>query len=220
MRRIRTCIWAIWCSFPVGPGHSVSASYLTSCRATYETALPARQSDHLGSGRRPISPGCKATREAAIAGGKSRRIPGFDYSPDGSVSTNFQVIGPRTTRPDGRKPFIPRYPITRRRGPTATSCLISSSRLPVSTILFRSLAYEHVAGGDGVAGLDGGAAVPPRHATRGDVRRASPSQISGDLGNRRRQCTGDCKTALIAATKAGRSRRWPPILRPRSQAGG
>jgi len=46
---------------------------------------------------------------AAIAGGKSRRIPGFDYSPDGGVRAYYQVIGPRTTRPDGRKPFIPAY---------------------------------------------------------------------------------------------------------------
>src|SRR5258705_2912661 len=44
---------------------------------------------------------------AAIAGGKSRLIPGFDYSPEGPVSTTYQVIGPRTTRPDGKKPFIP-----------------------------------------------------------------------------------------------------------------
>jgi hypothetical protein len=46
---------------------------------------------------------------AAIAGGKSRRIPGFDYSDEGSVRATYQVIGPRTTRPDGRKPFIPDY---------------------------------------------------------------------------------------------------------------
>src|SRR5205085_4586354 len=44
---------------------------------------------------------------AAIAGGKSRRIPGFDYSEGGSVRATYQVIGPRTTRPDGKKPFIP-----------------------------------------------------------------------------------------------------------------
>jgi hypothetical protein len=44
---------------------------------------------------------------AAIAGGKSRRIPGFDYSEGGSVRAIYQVIGPRTRRPDGRKPFIP-----------------------------------------------------------------------------------------------------------------
>ena len=43
----------------------------------------------------------------AIAGGKSRLIPGFDYSTDGPVSVTYQVIGPRVTRPDGKKPFIP-----------------------------------------------------------------------------------------------------------------
>jgi hypothetical protein len=46
---------------------------------------------------------------AAIAGGKSRRISGFDYSEGGSVRATYQVIGPRTTRPDGKKPFIPDY---------------------------------------------------------------------------------------------------------------
>jgi hypothetical protein len=46
---------------------------------------------------------------AAIAGGKSRLIPGFDYSPEGPVSVTYQVIGARVTRPDRRKPFIPDY---------------------------------------------------------------------------------------------------------------
>src|SRR5499427_5168726 len=46
---------------------------------------------------------------AAISGGKSRRIPGFDYAPDAGVRAYYQVIGPRTTRPDGGKPFIPAY---------------------------------------------------------------------------------------------------------------
>jgi hypothetical protein len=46
---------------------------------------------------------------AANAGGKSRPIPGFDYSPDGPVTAFYQVIGARVTRPDGRKPFIPDY---------------------------------------------------------------------------------------------------------------
>ena len=49
----------------------------------------------------------QAESREAIAGGKSRLIPGFDYSPDGPVSGTFQVIGPRVTRPDGKKPFIP-----------------------------------------------------------------------------------------------------------------
>jgi hypothetical protein len=44
---------------------------------------------------------------AAIAGGKSRRIAGFDYSDEGSVRATYQVIGPRARRPDGRKPFLP-----------------------------------------------------------------------------------------------------------------
>jgi len=46
---------------------------------------------------------------AAIAGGKSRRIPGFDYSDEGSVRSTYEVLGPRVTRPDGKKPFIPDY---------------------------------------------------------------------------------------------------------------
>src|SRR5262245_43718395 len=49
----------------------------------------------------------QSASKAAIAGGKSRLIPGFDYSPDGPVSVTYQVIGPRVTRADGRKPFIP-----------------------------------------------------------------------------------------------------------------
>jgi hypothetical protein len=45
----------------------------------------------------------------AIAGGKSRRIAGFDYSDEGSVRATYQVIGPRARRPDGRKPFLPDF---------------------------------------------------------------------------------------------------------------
>lgn len=51
----------------------------------------------------------QAQSRAAIAGGKSRLIPGFDYAPDGPVSVTYQVIGARTPRPDGRKPFIPDF---------------------------------------------------------------------------------------------------------------
>jgi hypothetical protein len=51
----------------------------------------------------------RSDANAAIAGGKSRLIPGFDYGPDGAVSATYQVIGARLTRPDGRKPFIPDY---------------------------------------------------------------------------------------------------------------
>src|SRR5579864_4258123 len=58
-----------------------------------------QQGDDLGK--------LQSESRAAIAGGKSRLIPGFDYSEDGPVSTTYRVIGPRVTRPDGRKPFIP-----------------------------------------------------------------------------------------------------------------
>src|SRR5262249_45439696 len=51
----------------------------------------------------------RSDANAAIAGGKSRLIPGFDYSAGGAVSVTYQVIGARVTRPDGRKPFIPDY---------------------------------------------------------------------------------------------------------------
>ncbi len=51
----------------------------------------------------------QSDERAAIAGGKSRRIPGFDYSAGASVSTTYQVLGPRVTRPDGKKPFMPDY---------------------------------------------------------------------------------------------------------------
>jgi hypothetical protein len=51
----------------------------------------------------------RSDANAAIAGGKSRLIPGFDYSPEAGVRATYQVIGARMTRPDGRKPFIPDY---------------------------------------------------------------------------------------------------------------
>src|SRR3979409_1531131 len=41
--------------------------------------------------------------------GNSQLFPVFDYAPDVPVSTTYQVIGPRVTRPDGRKPFIPDF---------------------------------------------------------------------------------------------------------------
>jgi hypothetical protein len=60
-----------------------------------------QQGDDLGK--------LQSESRAAIAGGKSRLIPGFDYSADGPVSTTYQVIGPRIPRPDGGKPFIPDF---------------------------------------------------------------------------------------------------------------
>jgi hypothetical protein len=75
---IRTCIWAIWCSFRTGPALSASVS----CRSRpYDAALYRRgnliiwdqEGDDLGK--------IQSVSKAAIAGGKSRLIPGFDYSP-------------------------------------------------------------------------------------------------------------------------------------------
>jgi hypothetical protein len=43
----------------------------------------------------------------AIAGGKSRRGAGFDYVGGLGGGGTFQVIGPRLTRPDGKRPFMP-----------------------------------------------------------------------------------------------------------------
>ena len=44
----------------------------------------------------------------AIAGGKSRKIEGFDYvTPGVNRSMTYKVAGPRVTRPDGRKAFMP-----------------------------------------------------------------------------------------------------------------
>src|SRR5215475_11604409 len=37
----------------------------------------------------------RSDANAAIAGGKSRLIPGFDYGPDGAVRATYQVIGAR-----------------------------------------------------------------------------------------------------------------------------
>src|SRR5215831_2101287 len=51
----------------------------------------------------------RSDANAAIAGGKSRLIPGFDYSPEAGVRATYQVIKARVTRPDGRTPFIPDY---------------------------------------------------------------------------------------------------------------
>lgn len=51
----------------------------------------------------------RSDANAAIAGGKSRLIPGFDYAPEAGVRATYQVIAARVTRPDGKKPFIPDY---------------------------------------------------------------------------------------------------------------
>jgi hypothetical protein len=44
---------------------------------------------------------------AAIAGGKSRRGAGFDYTPGAAASGTFEAVGPHIVRPDGRGPALP-----------------------------------------------------------------------------------------------------------------
>jgi hypothetical protein len=43
----------------------------------------------------------------ALNNGKARKGAAFDYSPSGGVSATYRVLGPRITRPDGRKAFMP-----------------------------------------------------------------------------------------------------------------
>jgi hypothetical protein len=52
----------------------------------------------------------KVSNIGPVIGGKSRIIAGFDYTAGASVSGTYQVIGPRITRPDGKKAFMP--PVT------------------------------------------------------------------------------------------------------------
>ncbi len=85
MTATRTCTWAIWCSSQAGP----------------ELIIWDQEGSDLDK--------LRSDANAAIAGGKSRLIPGFDYGPDGAVRATYQVAGARMTRPDGRKPFIPDY---------------------------------------------------------------------------------------------------------------
>ena len=59
--------------------------------------------------RRQRIAGASPNRAHEVLAAWSRRIPGFDYSDGGSVRATYQVIGPRETRPDGKKPFIPDY---------------------------------------------------------------------------------------------------------------
>src|ERR1700730_13972988 len=51
----------------------------------------------------------RSDAEAAIAGGKSSRIAGFDYSPDGARRASHKDTAPAATRPEAGKPFIPAY---------------------------------------------------------------------------------------------------------------
>ena len=87
---------AIWCSSPAGPERSVSDLCLKSCRAFYRRGNLIIW-DQEGADLDKL----RSDANAAIAGGKSRLIPGFDYGPDGAVSATYQVIGARMTRRDG-----------------------------------------------------------------------------------------------------------------------
>jgi len=44
---------------------------------------------------------------AAIAGGKSRKSPAFDYTPGASGGGTYEALGPRTVRAGGNKPTMP-----------------------------------------------------------------------------------------------------------------
>jgi len=51
--------------------------------------------------------GALSMMSAAIAGGKSRRIPGFNYNPGAGARGTYETMGPRIARPDGKGPTIP-----------------------------------------------------------------------------------------------------------------
>ena len=78
----------------------------------------------------------RSDANAAIAGGKSRLIPGFDYGPDGAVRAYLPGHrGAYHSRRRHESRSFPIIPTTRPRGPTAISCWNSLSRSPVSARL-------------------------------------------------------------------------------------
>ena len=145
----------------------------------------------------------QSASKAAIAGGKSRLIPGFDYSPDGPVSVTYQVIGPRVTRPDGKKPFMPDASDNKTPRPNRYVELdFVEPAAGVSDADFEA-ALQTDQRGAGLAGLDGGAAIPPcAHAPYLAAAATCLHQISRDLGNRRHQCA-----RVAGRAHGGRKRR-------------
>ena len=146
---------------------------------------------------------------AAIAGGKSRRIPGFDYSPDGPVSTTYQVIGPRTTRPDGRKPFIPDYADNKTPRPNRYIMLdFVEPAAGVNDADFEAALSRHVIE---VLALPGWMAAQPFHLATPPSGAAPPRLAftkylviwETEGGNAQ-----DLQDTLIAATKAGQVKAW------------
>ena len=49
----------------------------------------------------------RARMKAAIDGGKSRLGAGFNYNPGGWADATYETVGPRVTRPDGQRGFMP-----------------------------------------------------------------------------------------------------------------
>jgi hypothetical protein len=141
---------------------------------------------------------------AAIAGGKSRRIPGFDYSPDGPVSATYQVIGPRTTRPDGRKPFIPDYADNRTPRPNRYVMLdFVEPAAGVSDTDFEGALSRHVIE---VLALPGWMAAQPFHLATPPSGAAPPRLAFTKylvIWETEGSNAQDLQDTLIAATKAG-----------------
>jgi hypothetical protein len=141
---------------------------------------------------------------AAIAGGKSRPIPGFDYTPDGGVRAYYQVIGPRTTRPDGRKPFIPAY--TDNKTPRPNRYIMLDFVEPVSGVdegTFEAALSKRVAAVLGVPGFM--AAQPFRLAMPPtvDARPRLPFPKYMVIWETEGGHAQELQDRLIAATKAG-----------------
>jgi hypothetical protein len=145
---------------------------------------------------------------AAIAGGKSRLIPGFDYSPDGPVSVTYQVIGSRDTRSDGRKPFIPEFGDNRT--PRPNRYIMLDFVEPIAGISdgdFEAALAEHVSD---VLALPGWMAaqrfrLPPLLPGVTVPRLRFPKYlVIWETEGRNAQ---DLQDALIGAIKAGRMKR-------------
>jgi hypothetical protein len=159
---------------------------------------------------------------AAIGGGKSRRIPGFDYSAGASVSTTYQVIGPRASRPDGKKPFIPDYADNKTPRPNRYIMLDFVEPVAgVSDADFEAVLSRHVSE---VLALQGWMAAQRFHLATPPPGTAPPrlafTKYLVIWETEGRAMHRACKTHLRLRPRPDRSRHWPPMPRQRSQAGG
>jgi len=141
---------------------------------------------------------------AAISGGKSRLIPGFDYSAEGPVSVTYQVLSARIPRPDGRKPFIPDYADTKTPRPNRYVMLdFLDPAAGVSDTAFEAALSRRIAEALGLPGFM--AAQPFRFAPPPPSARPSPLTFTRYLviweteGMRAQEL----QDTLDAATKAG-----------------